>query len=131
VAVGREGRITVSDGRLPGRAYPQRVVGLPFDTFAAGFDPQRGFRRNIESQRAQLDRIVESDAVPHGSVRLRTLKAVVDRTITRLETNGRGQSLYNTWFMSPIAPKGINLGLPMSDTLKAVFAHPNERPMDD
>lgn len=30
------------------------------------------------------------------------LKAVVDRTIARLETNGRGQSLYNAWFMSPI-----------------------------
>ncbi|MGC2967724.1 transporter substrate-binding domain-containing protein [Paraburkholderia aspalathi] len=59
------------------------------------------------------------------------LKAVVDRTITRLETDGRGQALYNTWFMSPIAPKGINLGLPMSDALKAVFAHPNDRPMDD
>jgi glutamate/aspartate transport system substrate-binding protein len=59
------------------------------------------------------------------------LKAVVDRTITRMETDGRGQALYTTWFMSPIAPKGINLGLPMSDTLKAVFAHPNDRPMDD
>jgi glutamate/aspartate transport system substrate-binding protein len=60
-----------------------------------------------------------------------SLKAVVDRTIARLETNGRGQSLYNTWFMSPIAPKGITLGLPMSDSLKAVFSHPNDRPMDD
>jgi glutamate/aspartate transport system substrate-binding protein len=30
------------------------------------------------------------------------LKAVVDRTIARLETNGRGQSLYNARFMSPI-----------------------------
>ncbi|SAL71197.1 ABC amino acid transporter, periplasmic ligand binding protein [Caballeronia udeis] len=60
-----------------------------------------------------------------------SLKAVVDRTIARLETNGRGQSLYNTWFMSPIAPKGITLGLPMSDSLKAIFSHPNDRPMDD
>ena len=60
-----------------------------------------------------------------------SLKAVVDRTISRLETNGRGQSLYNTWFMSPIAPKGITLGLPMSDSLKAIFLHPNDRPMDD
>lgn len=58
-------------------------------------------------------------------------KAVVDRTIARLETSGRGQSLYNTWFMSPIAPKGITLGLPMSDSLKAIFLHPNDRPMDD
>jgi glutamate/aspartate transport system substrate-binding protein len=58
-------------------------------------------------------------------------KAIVDRTITHIETSGRGQSLYNTWFMSPIAPKGITLGLPMTDSLKAVFQHPNDRPMDD
>ncbi|MEW9582474.1 transporter substrate-binding domain-containing protein [Paraburkholderia sp. DGU8] len=60
-----------------------------------------------------------------------TLKAVVDRTIAQLETDGRGQALYNTWFMSPIAPKGITLGLPMSDLLKDVFQHPNDRPMDE
>ena len=59
------------------------------------------------------------------------LKAIVDRTITRIEADGRGQSLYNTWFMSPIAPKGITLGLPMSDALKAVFQHPNDHPMDE
>lgn len=58
-------------------------------------------------------------------------KAVVDRTIAQLETDGRGQSLYNMWFMSPIAPKGITLGLPMNDLLKDVFQHPNDRPMDD
>ncbi|MGX7003098.1 hypothetical protein [Caballeronia sp. KNU42] len=58
-------------------------------------------------------------------------EAVVDRTIARLETSGRGQSLYNTWFMSPIAPQGITLGLPMSDSLKAIFLHPNDHPMDD
>ena len=58
-------------------------------------------------------------------------KAIADKTIAHLETSGEAQALYNTWFMSPIAPKGINLNLPMSDTLKAVFQHPNDRPMDD
>jgi glutamate/aspartate transport system substrate-binding protein len=59
------------------------------------------------------------------------IKAIADRTIARLETNGQGEALYRKWFMSPIAPKGINLNLPMSNALKAVFLHPNDQPMDD
>ncbi|HEY4298369.1 MAG TPA: transporter substrate-binding domain-containing protein [Paraburkholderia sp.] len=58
-------------------------------------------------------------------------KAIADKTIAQMETNGQALALYNTWFMSPIAPKGINLNLPMSDTLKAVFQHPNDHPMDE
>jgi glutamate/aspartate transport system substrate-binding protein len=58
-------------------------------------------------------------------------KAIVDQTIAQLETDGRGVALYNTWFMAPIAPKHINLNLPMSATLKGIFQHPNDRPMDD
>lgn len=59
------------------------------------------------------------------------MKAIVDRTIAKLEQNGQAEKLYKTWFMSPIPPKGINLDMPMSETMKAVFAHPNDRPMDD
>jgi glutamate/aspartate transport system substrate-binding protein len=59
------------------------------------------------------------------------MKAIVDRAIARIEQNGEGEKLYKAWFMSPIPPKGINLDMPMSDTMKAVFAHPNDRPMDD
>jgi glutamate/aspartate transport system substrate-binding protein len=66
--------------------------------------------------------------LPKGDV---ALKAIVDRTIAQLETDGRGRALYQAWFMSPIAPKGINLNLPMSDALSAVFSHPNDRPMDE
>ncbi|MFT4066179.1 transporter substrate-binding domain-containing protein [Paraburkholderia sp.] len=59
------------------------------------------------------------------------MKAIVDRTIAKIEQGGEGEKLYKTWFMSPIPPKGINLDMPMSDTMKAVFEHPNDRPMDD
>jgi glutamate/aspartate transport system substrate-binding protein len=59
------------------------------------------------------------------------LKAIADKTIAQLETDGQAMALYNRWFMSPIAPKGINLNLPMSNVLKAVFQHPNDRPMDE
>jgi glutamate/aspartate transport system substrate-binding protein len=66
--------------------------------------------------------------LPKGDI---ALKAIVDQTIAKIETDGEGVKLYNKWFISPIPPKGINLNMPMSDELKGVFAHPNDRPMDD
>ncbi|MGF6612469.1 hypothetical protein OKW45_007457 [Paraburkholderia sp. WSM4175] len=59
------------------------------------------------------------------------MKTIVDRAIAKIEQDGEGEKLYKTWFMSPIPPKGINLDVPMSDTMKAAFDHPNDRPMDD
>lgn len=59
------------------------------------------------------------------------LKAIVDETIAKIETDGEGVKLYNKWFMSQIPPKGINLNVPMNDALKGVFAHPNDHSMDD
>jgi ABC-type amino acid transport substrate-binding protein len=45
-------------------------------------------------------------------------KAVVDGTITRLMKSGEFSKMYAKWFESPIAPKGVNLNLPMSQQLK-------------
>ena len=59
------------------------------------------------------------------------MKSVVDKTIERMESSGQAQTLYTKWFDSPIPPKGVNLNLPVNDSLKAVFAHPNSQPLDD
>lgn len=45
-------------------------------------------------------------------------KAVVDGAITRLMKSGEFSKMYAKWFESPIAPKGVNLNLPMSQQLK-------------
>ncbi len=45
-------------------------------------------------------------------------KALVDGTITRMMKSGEFTKLYTKWFESPIPPKGVNLGLPMSQQLK-------------
>jgi len=45
-------------------------------------------------------------------------KAVVDGTISRLMKSGEFSKMYTKWFESPIAPKGVNLNLPMSQQLK-------------
>ena len=45
-------------------------------------------------------------------------KALVDGAITRLMTSGEFSKMYTKWFESPIAPKNVNLNLPMSQQLK-------------
>ncbi|HEY1477901.1 MAG TPA: glutamate/aspartate ABC transporter substrate-binding protein [Chthoniobacterales bacterium] len=54
-------------------------------------------------------------------------KKLVDETIAQAETSGEAAKLYQKWFQSPIPPKGLNLDLPMSDDMKELFKHPNDK----
>ncbi len=54
-------------------------------------------------------------------------KKVVDDAIARVMTSGEGKKLYEKWFQSPIPPRGLNLNLPLSDEMKELFAHSNDR----
>ena len=55
-------------------------------------------------------------------------KALVDGTINRMMKSGEFAKLYTKWFESPIVPKGVNLGLPMSADLKAILKTPTDKP---
>lgn len=57
-------------------------------------------------------------------------KKAVDDSIRGLMKSGELTKLYNKWFTQPIPPKNINVNLPMGDTLKALFANPNDNPME-
>jgi glutamate/aspartate transport system substrate-binding protein len=54
-------------------------------------------------------------------------KKLVDEAIAQAETSGEAAKLYQKWFQSPIPPKGLNLDLPMSDDVKELFKHPNDK----
>jgi glutamate/aspartate transport system substrate-binding protein len=56
-------------------------------------------------------------------------KKLVDDAVTRLQTSGQADALYRKWFESPIAPNQVNLHLPESDDLKALFKAPNDKPL--
>lgn len=56
------------------------------------------------------------------------LKRLMDDTIASAETSGQAAAIYNKWFMQPIPPKQLNLDFPMSPPLKALFAHPSDKP---
>jgi ABC-type amino acid transport substrate-binding protein len=81
-----------------------------------------GLRANAPDP-AALEVVGEALQVePYGCMVRRNdpaFKALVDRTIGRLMSSGEFTRLYAKWFESPIPPKGANLAMPMSDTLKA------------
>ena len=58
------------------------------------------------------------------------MKKLVDGSIREMMKSGRLQKLYNKWFTSPIPPRNANVNLPMGTTLKALFADPNDKPME-
>lgn len=54
-------------------------------------------------------------------------KALVDRTLVEMMKSGEFQNLYAKWFTSPIPPKNVNLNFPMTESLKAAVAKPNDQ----
>lgn len=54
-------------------------------------------------------------------------KKVVDAAIAKAMTSGEAEKLFKKWFQSPIPPKGLNLDLPLSDDIKELFKHPNDK----
>lgn len=55
-------------------------------------------------------------------------KKLVDGTIARLMKSGEFTRLYAKWFESPIPPKGVDLGMPMSKQLKANLKAMSDKP---
>jgi glutamate/aspartate transport system substrate-binding protein len=55
-------------------------------------------------------------------------KRLVDATLAQLMTSGEAERIYRKWFMSPLPGSGLNLNYPLSDTMKALFAAPNDHP---
>jgi glutamate/aspartate transport system substrate-binding protein len=53
-------------------------------------------------------------------------KKLVDDTVSGIYKSGEINKIYSKWFESKIPPKGINLGFPMSDALKAAIKNPND-----
>lgn len=58
------------------------------------------------------------------------IKQAVDDVIRQLIASGEIERLYAKWFTQPIAPKNMNLNLPMGATLKKMLAQPNDVPVE-
>jgi glutamate/aspartate transport system substrate-binding protein len=92
----------------------------------------------IAGSKAPSDYVISKDAFskpePYG-IMLRkddpAFKKVVDAATAALYTGGEGQKIYDKWFTQKIAPKGLNLNVPMGSELKNEFAKPSDSPDPD
>ena len=57
-------------------------------------------------------------------------KKLVDGVVSGLYKSGEINKIYAKWFQSKIPPKGINLGFPMSESLKESIKNPNDTGVD-
>ena len=57
-------------------------------------------------------------------------KAVVDRAIQQMMRDGDMRKLYARWFQAPIPPREVNLQVPLDPGLSALFAYPNDLPLE-
>jgi glutamate/aspartate transport system substrate-binding protein len=57
-------------------------------------------------------------------------KAVVDRTVARIETSGEAEKIYAKWFLNPIPPRNLNLNFPLSEEMKVLFKSPNDKALE-
>lgn len=59
------------------------------------------------------------------------LKKIGSDTITGMIKSGDMAKVWDKWFVQPIPPKNTRVGLPVSESTKAAWATPNDKPMED
>jgi glutamate/aspartate transport system substrate-binding protein len=57
-------------------------------------------------------------------------KAAVDESIKRQIADGSLAKLYDKWFMQPIPPGNVAVGLPANALTKAAWANPSDKPLE-
>jgi len=58
-------------------------------------------------------------------------QAAVNAAIAKIIANGSMPKLWDKWFLKPIPPKGIIVGLELSPATKNAWANPNNKPAED
>ncbi|WP_302175923.1 amino acid ABC transporter substrate-binding protein [uncultured Hydrogenophaga sp.] len=58
-------------------------------------------------------------------------KKAVDDSITAMMKSGEMAKLYDKWFVQPIPPSNTRVGLPATEATKAVWAAPNDKPVEE
>jgi glutamate/aspartate transport system substrate-binding protein len=86
----------------------------------------------VATSKAPADYVISADALsiePYGIMLRRedpAFKKVVDDEMTATYKSGAINAIYEKWFLKPIAPKGVNLNVPMSPAFKKVVANPTD-----
>jgi glutamate/aspartate transport system substrate-binding protein len=59
------------------------------------------------------------------------IKKIGNDSINAMVKSGEMAKLWDKWFVNPIPPKNTKVGLPLSESTKAAWANPNDKPMED
>ena len=66
--------------------------------------------------------------LPKGDAKF---KEAIDNSIKRQIKDGSLSKLYNKWFMQPIPPNNVVIGMPLTEKTKEAWANPNSKPAED
>ena len=58
-------------------------------------------------------------------------KKAVDDSLIKLMKSGEIAKIYDKWFMQPIPPANVRIGLPVSDATKLAWTNPNDKPAEE
>ena len=58
-------------------------------------------------------------------------KKAVDDSLIAMMKSGEIAKVWDKWFMQPIPPANTKVGMPVSESTKAAWAAPNDKPMED
>ena len=58
-------------------------------------------------------------------------KKLADDTVKELIRTGELAKIYDKWFVQPIPPKNTRVNLPASESTKAAWANPNDKPAEE
>lgn len=58
-------------------------------------------------------------------------KKLVDASIIKMMKDGTIAKMYQQWFLEPIPPKNIRVGLELSQNTKDAWANPNDKPAEE
>ena len=83
------------------------------------------------SQYKLLDQVLSVEPIaimiPKGDP---ALKKIVDESVIALAKSGEAAKLYDKWFIQPIPPQNLKVGLPANELTKAAWAGPTDKPME-
>ena len=68
--------------------------------------------------------------IPEGGPKGRR-RGIVDLVLSRAMVDGEVNTAYRRWFLNPIPPRGITLGIPVSPLLREQFTFPTDKVGDE
>lgn len=79
-----------------------------------------------------LDQVLSTEPIaimlPKGDA---AFKKLVDQSVVSLAKGGDAARIYDKWFLKPIPPRNVIVGLPATEMTKAAWANPTDKPMEE